>query len=190
MTPGADHPLGRRHRRGGALALIRRHELHPALAAACSSPCRRSRRRPGVCSDSCTSSGCCANPPHERLGAILDDSLEPVPVTASAAEVARLLASYDLVLAAGDRRGPPPVGAISIDDVLDYLLPDDWRSHDSDGHLVLREGGPLMPPVAAPSMPPAAARRGPRTTSRAIGSAGSRSGSPVRWGPPAFLVIL
>ncbi|MGV2902172.1 CBS domain-containing protein, partial [Microbacterium sp. AGC62] len=71
-------------------------------------------------------------PPHERLGAILDDSLEPVPVTASAAEVARLLASYDLVSLPVIDAAHRLVGAISIDDVLDYLLPDDWRSHDSD----------------------------------------------------------
>jgi hypothetical protein len=30
------------------------------------------------------------------------------------------------------------VGAISIDDVLDYLLPDDWRSHDIEEPV---EGG-------------------------------------------------
>ena len=36
-------------------------------------------------------------PPHERLGAIIDDTLDPVPPTASAAEVARMLASYNLV---------------------------------------------------------------------------------------------
>lgn len=71
-------------------------------------------------------------PPHERLGAIVDDSLEPVSATASAAEVARLLASYDLVSLPVVDAAHRLVGAISVDDVLDYLLPDDWRTHDVD----------------------------------------------------------
>jgi Mg/Co/Ni transporter MgtE len=58
--------------------------------------------------------------------------MEPVSVTASAAEVARMLASYDLVSLPVIDAAHRLVGAISIDDVLDYLLPDDWRSHDSD----------------------------------------------------------
>jgi Mg/Co/Ni transporter MgtE len=71
-------------------------------------------------------------PPHERLGAIIDDTLDPMPAAASAAEVARLLASYNLVSVPVVDQAHPLVGAVSIDDVLDYLLPDDWRSHDGD----------------------------------------------------------
>ena len=71
-------------------------------------------------------------PPHERLGAIIDDTVSAVPATASAAEVARLLASYNLVSLPVVDQAHRLVGAVSVDDVLDYLLPDDWRTHDSD----------------------------------------------------------
>jgi hypothetical protein len=27
------------------------------------------------------------------------------------------------------------VGVVTIDDILDFLLPDDWRSHDEDDEL-------------------------------------------------------
>jgi Mg/Co/Ni transporter MgtE len=70
-------------------------------------------------------------PPHERLGAIIDDTLDPIPATASAAEVARLLASYNLVSLPVVDPVHRLVGAVSVDDVLDYLLPEDWRSHDA-----------------------------------------------------------
>ena len=43
-----------------------------------------------------------------------------------------MLASYDLVSLPVIDAAHRLVGAISIDDVLDYLLPDDWRTHDSD----------------------------------------------------------
>ena len=79
-------------------------------------------------------------PPHERLGAIIDDSLEAVPATASAAEVARMLASYNLVSLPVVDPGTRLVGAVSVDDVLDYLLPEDWRSHDGDGRPRRRRG--------------------------------------------------
>ena len=69
-------------------------------------------------------------PPHERLGAIIDDSLDPLPATASAADVARLLASYNLVSVPIVDQAHRLVGAVSVDDVLDYLLPEDWRSHE------------------------------------------------------------
>ena len=115
-----------------ALALIRRHELHPALAAAVFVTLPPFETPTGRLLGLVHFQRMLRYPPHERLGAILDDSLEPVPVTASAAEVARMLASYDLVSLPVIDAAHRLVGAISIDDVLDYLLPDDWRTHDSD----------------------------------------------------------
>jgi len=71
-------------------------------------------------------------PPHERLGTLLDPNLEPVKVDASAAEVSRILASYNLVSVPVVDDTHRLVGVVTIDDVLDYLLPDDWRSSHGD----------------------------------------------------------
>ncbi|MDR2999483.1 MAG: CBS domain-containing protein [Microbacterium sp.] len=115
-----------------ALALIRRHELHPALAAAVFVTLPPYETPTGRLLGLVHFQRMLRYPPHERLGAIVDDSLEPVPATASAAEVARMLASYDLVSLPVVDTAHRLVGAVSVDDVLDYLLPDDWRTHDAD----------------------------------------------------------
>lgn len=115
-----------------ALALIRRHELHPALAAAVFVTLPPFETPTGRLLGVVHFQRMLRYPPHERLGAILDDTLEPVSVTASAAEVARMLASYDLVSLPVVDAAHRLVGAVSVDDVLDYLLPDDWRTHDAD----------------------------------------------------------
>ncbi|WP_336645060.1 magnesium transporter MgtE N-terminal domain-containing protein [Microbacterium sp. USHLN186] len=115
-----------------ALALIRRHELHPALAAAVFVTLPPFETPTGRLLGVVHFQKMLRYPPHERLGAILDDTLEPVSVTASAAEVARMLASYDLVSLPVIDSAHRLVGAISVDDVLDYLLPDDWRTNDAE----------------------------------------------------------
>jgi flagellar motility protein MotE (MotC chaperone)/sporulation protein YlmC with PRC-barrel domain len=115
-----------------ALALIRRHELHPALAASVFVTLPPYETPTGRLLGTVHFQRMLRYPPHERLGAIIDDTLEPVPATASAAEVARLLASYDLVSLPVVDSAHRLVGAVSVDDMLDYLLPEDWRSHDSD----------------------------------------------------------
>lgn len=117
-----------------ALALIRRHELHPALAAAVFVTLPPFETPTGRLLGVVHFQRMLRYPPHERLGAILDDSLEPVSVTASAAEVARMLASYDLVSLPVVDAAHRLVGVVSVDDVLDYLLPDDWRTHDTEEH--------------------------------------------------------
>lgn len=113
-----------------ALALIRRHELHPALAAAVFVTLPPFETPTGRLLGVVHFQRMLRYPPHERLGAIIDDSMETISGTASAAEAARMLASYDLVSLPVVDAAQRLVGAISIDDVLDYLLPDDWRTHD------------------------------------------------------------
>lgn len=71
-------------------------------------------------------------PPHERLSALIDDEIEAVSVHASAAEVSRRLASYDLVAMPVVDDQNRLVGVVTVDDVLDHLLPDDWRHADED----------------------------------------------------------
>ena len=115
-----------------ALALIRRHELHPALAASVFITLPPYETPTGRLLGVVHFQRMLRYPPHERLGAIIDDSLDAVPATASAAEVARMLASYNLVSLPVVDQAHRLVGAVSVDDVLDYLLPDDWRSHDGD----------------------------------------------------------
>ncbi|WP_308493625.1 magnesium transporter MgtE N-terminal domain-containing protein [Microbacterium terrisoli] len=115
-----------------ALALIRRHELHPALAAAVFITLPPYETPTGRLLGTVHFQRMLRYPPHERLGAIIDDTVDAVPVTASATEVARLLASYNLVSMPVVDPAQRLVGAVSVDDVLDYLLPDDWRSQDAD----------------------------------------------------------
>jgi Mg/Co/Ni transporter MgtE len=67
-----------------------------------------------------------------RQGTLLDPSLEPVTADTSAAEVSRILASYNLVSVPVVDEKHRLVGVVTIDDILDYLLPDDWRSQDED----------------------------------------------------------
>jgi CBS domain-containing protein len=128
-----------------ALALIRRHELHPALAASVFITLPPYETPTGRLLGTVHFQRMLRYPPHERLGAIIDDTLDPVPATASAAEVARMLASYNLVSLPVVDKARRLVGAVSVDDVLDYLLPDDWRSYGGDDQSDGDE--PRKPPV-------------------------------------------
>lgn len=116
-----------------ALALIRRHELHPALAASVFITLPPYETPTGRLLGTVHFQRMLRYPPHERLGAIIDDSVDPIPATAAASEVARMLASYNLVSVPVVDPARRLVGAVSIDDVLDHLLPDDWRSIDTEG---------------------------------------------------------
>nr|WP_269212726.1 MULTISPECIES: CBS domain-containing protein [unclassified Schaalia] len=71
-------------------------------------------------------------PPHTQVGTIVDTDIELVSPEDHVAKVTRLLATYNLtVLPVVDTDGHLH-GAVSADDVLDELLPDDWRNFDDE----------------------------------------------------------
>jgi Mg/Co/Ni transporter MgtE len=57
----------------------------------------------------------------------LDKDVEPLQPNAPLGQVTRVLATYNLVgVPVVDEEGRL-VGAVTVDDVLDHILPDDWR---------------------------------------------------------------
>ena len=68
--------------------------------------------------------------PQRMLGSVLDRDVGTVHAEDSIGTVTRLLATYNLTaLAVLDDAGRL-LGAVSVDDVLDHLMPDDWREAD------------------------------------------------------------
>lgn len=114
------------------LALIRRHELAPALGAAVCVTLPPYEPPTGRFLGVVHFQRMLRYPPNERLGTLLDTTLEPVTPHTSAAEVSRILASYNLVSLPVVDEGHRLVGVVTIDDVLDHVLPDDWRSTAGD----------------------------------------------------------
>jgi len=71
-------------------------------------------------------------PPHESIGSMLDKDIPPVSPDDPIGKVTRLLATYNLTVlpVVDDERRL--LGAVTVDDVLDHLLPEDWRGADDD----------------------------------------------------------
>jgi Mg/Co/Ni transporter MgtE len=65
--------------------------------------------------------------PSKPVGRCLDEDWDPLPVTASDREVAARLAAYDVVALPVTDEAGRLVGAVTIDDILDRVLPADWR---------------------------------------------------------------
>lgn len=69
-------------------------------------------------------------PPQERLGTLVDNTVEPLKPDTPITEVSRVLASYNLVsIPVVDDNGRL-IGVVTVDDVLDHILPDDWRTRE------------------------------------------------------------
>nr|MSZ53971.1 CBS domain-containing protein [Actinomycetota bacterium] len=70
-------------------------------------------------------------PPATLLGGIVDNDIAPLNAHASLSEVASYLATYNLlsvpIIDANERL----LGAVTVDDVLDHLLPENWRHDES-----------------------------------------------------------
>jgi len=66
-------------------------------------------------------------PPSDLVGGVIDDDIAPLPADTSLLDVASYLASYNLVAVPVVDDSRRLVGAVTIDDVLDHLLPANWR---------------------------------------------------------------
>jgi Mg/Co/Ni transporter MgtE len=110
-----------------ALAVVRRVELSPALAATVY-VCRPPLETPtGRFLGLVHIQRLLRDPPHASIGSILDKDLEPLTPDAPIGRVTRMLATYNLVGVPVVDEDGRLVGAVTVDDVLDHLLPEDWR---------------------------------------------------------------
>lgn len=78
-------------------------------------------------------------PPHEKLSSLIDTELEAIAPETPIAQIHRDLANYDLVSIPVVDKEQRLLGVVTVDDVLDHLLPEDWRSDDlevTDGQEV------------------------------------------------------
>jgi Mg/Co/Ni transporter MgtE len=115
-----------------ALARVRREEISPAIAAAvfvCRPPLDTpSGRYIGLLHIQ----RMLREPPGTAVGTLVDRDIEAVPTSTRLDQVTRRLATYNLVsLPVTDDAGRL-VGVVTVDDVLDHLLPRDWRDADDD----------------------------------------------------------
>jgi Mg/Co/Ni transporter MgtE len=71
-------------------------------------------------------------PPSSLVSGVLDSSLTPIGPSAPLGQVARYFATYDLVALPVVDENDHLIGAVTIDDVIDHMLPADWRENEID----------------------------------------------------------
>ena len=115
-----------------ALALIREAELTPALACAVY-VCRPPLDTPtGRFVGAVHFQRLLREPPSTLVSALVDAELEPLSDTATLYDVSRYFATYNLVNAPVVDAEHRLIGAVTVDDVLDHVLPEDWRGIQLD----------------------------------------------------------
>ena len=113
-----------------AMALVRRKEVAPALAASVFVTLPPHETTTGRYLGMVHFQKLLRYPPHERLGALLDTDVEPVSADTHISKIHRTLANYNLVALPVVDKENRLIGVVTVDDVLDHLLPDDWRTED------------------------------------------------------------
>jgi Mg/Co/Ni transporter MgtE len=112
-----------------ALARVRNPDLTPALASMVFVT------RPPSATPTGRYLGCVhvqrllREPPSELVAGALDTDLAKLSPTASLGEVTRYFAAYNLVCGPVVDETEHLLGAVTVDDVLDHLLPEGWREN-------------------------------------------------------------
>ncbi|WP_134742176.1 CBS domain-containing protein [Nocardioides sp. 503] len=120
-----------------ALAHVRNPDLTPALAALVY-VCRQPLETPtGKFLGIAHIQRLLREPPSTLVAGALDDSMESLRPEATIDQVAAHLATYNLVAAPVVDENGHLLGAVTVDDLLDHMLPANWRDR------MPRDGGPL-----------------------------------------------
>jgi Mg/Co/Ni transporter MgtE len=120
-----------------ALAHVRNPDLTPALAALVY-VCRQPLETPtGKFLGVAHIQRLLREPPSTLVAGALDDSMENLRPEATIDQVAAHLATYNLVAAPVVDENGHLLGAVTVDDLLDHMLPSNWRDR------MPRDGGPL-----------------------------------------------
>jgi CBS domain-containing protein/sporulation protein YlmC with PRC-barrel domain len=110
-----------------ALARVRDPELTPALAAQVY-VCRPPTDTPtGKYLGIAHIQRLLREPPSSLVSGVVDSDIDPLSPEVPLAEVTSYLATYNLVAVPIVDDADHLVGAVTVDDVLDHLLPEDWR---------------------------------------------------------------
>jgi Mg/Co/Ni transporter MgtE len=110
-----------------ALARVRNEELTPSLAAlvhVCRSPLETPT---GKLLGVAHIQRLLREPPSELVAGVLDTSLDYLHADATLEDVATFLATYNLVAAPVVDDDGRLLGTVTVDDLLDHLLPEGWR---------------------------------------------------------------
>jgi len=110
-----------------ALARIRSPDLTPALASMVF-VCRPPQATPTGRYVGCVhTQRLLREPPFELVAGAIDAEMSQLSPDAALTDVTRFFASYNLVCAPVVDDEEHLLGAVTVDDVLDHLLPDNWR---------------------------------------------------------------
>lgn len=69
-------------------------------------------------------------PPSALVSGVMDADIDPLTPESTLQQVTRHLATYNLVAVPVVDDNDRLLGAVSVDDVIDHLLPEDWRDRD------------------------------------------------------------
>jgi Mg/Co/Ni transporter MgtE len=122
-----------------ALARVRDPDLTPALASLVFVV------RPPTATPTGRYLGCVhlqrllREPPAELVSGIVDKDLPTLRPEETLGALTRYFAAYNLVCGPVVDEENHLLGAVSVDDVLDHLLPDDWREREAESLIVTSE---------------------------------------------------
>ncbi|MDR3069664.1 MAG: CBS domain-containing protein [Propionibacteriaceae bacterium] len=115
-----------------ALAALRREEITPAMASVAFVSRAPLETPTGRYLGGVHIQRLLREPPSILAARVIDSDIQPLAPEVDVAQLSRYFATYDLVCAPVVDAEKRLLGAVTVDDILDHILPDDWRGIQFD----------------------------------------------------------